>query len=298
MPSLTRRSPAKINLLLAITGKRDDGFHDLVSLVTPIEFGDDITVTLKPDGAGDQLTCNFPGVPTDDSNLAMKALVAFRAAHSFSGSVTIDLEKRIPAGAGLGGGSSNASIVLTAINDLCGKPLSNEQLIEIAATIGSDCPLFLAGRPVVMRGRGERLDFLPKPAEEVVADQRIIVFKPNFGVETGWAYGQMKKHGGWYVGADRVEGILANWLSDPQRVELPLVNNMQEPAFAKFQGLPAVLELIRERHNLRCLMSGSGSACFVLLDGDTDGGKVKKSILECLGEACFCVETRTAVLPN
>ncbi|WP_309382544.1 4-(cytidine 5'-diphospho)-2-C-methyl-D-erythritol kinase [Cerasicoccus frondis] len=291
MASLTLASPAKINLVLAITGVREDGFHDLVSLVAPVAFGDEVTVTLEPNAQADTLACDFPGVPTDGSNLALKAVAAFRQRHDFAGGVHIHLDKRIPAGAGLGGGSSNASTVLAALNSLCGDPLPNAELIELSAELGSDCPLFLAKKPVIMRGRGERLESLSTAAEASLKGQKVILFKPSFGVETGWAYGQMKAKGCWYCAPTDAEKLLSDWQAGPEIHKVPLFNNMQDAAFEKYLALPAVLDLIRERHNARCLMSGSGSSCFVWLEEKDDPEAIISTIKEALGESVFCEKT-------
>ena len=145
--------PAKLNLLLAVTGRRADGFHELVSLVAPVELGD--TLTVEP-ALEFSLTCDAPTLPVDDTNLVLKAAQAFRVATSWRGGARFALTKRIPSGAGLGGGSSDAATALLALNRLAGEPLAPAALAQVAAEVGSDCALFLPGGPVVMRGRGDR----------------------------------------------------------------------------------------------------------------------------------------------
>ena len=147
-------SPAKINLFLAVTGRRADGFHDLVSVVAPLDFGDELSVGAAN---GFVLECDDPAVPVDGSNLILKAAAAFSAATKFKGGAHFKLTKRIPMGAGLGGGSSNAVTALRALNRLSGGLASEAQLEAIAAALGSDCVLFLKSAPMVMRGRGERV---------------------------------------------------------------------------------------------------------------------------------------------
>ncbi|WP_309399540.1 4-(cytidine 5'-diphospho)-2-C-methyl-D-erythritol kinase [Cerasicoccus maritimus] len=294
MISITLPSPAKVNLVLAITGVREDGFHDLVSLVSPVDFGDEVTVSIEPSEGGDSLACDYPGVPTDESNLGLKAVAAFRQKYKIAGAVKVHLEKRIPAGAGLGGGSSNASTVLLALNELCGQPLSDNELLKLSSQLGSDCPLFLAKKPVIMRGRGEHLESLSQVAESTLVGQRLLLFKPTFGVNTGWAYGRMKATGAWYCPTAQAEGMLADWQAGPETRKVPLFNNMQNAAFEKYVALPTVLGLIRERHNLRCLMSGSGSSCFVWLDENADVSAITKTVRDCLGDDVFCVETTLA----
>jgi 4-diphosphocytidyl-2-C-methyl-D-erythritol kinase len=133
-------SPAKLNLFLAITGRRNDGFHDLVSVVAPLGWGD----TLRAEAAGEfSIACDAPAVPRDETNLILKAATAFRSVTGWRGGARFVLEKRIPIGAGLGGGSSNGVAALRALNKMAGEPLGPAQLAEIAAQLGSDCPLFL-----------------------------------------------------------------------------------------------------------------------------------------------------------
>lgn len=293
MSSITLLSPAKVNLVLAITGVRNDGFHELVSLVAPVTFGDEITVALTHE-SGDTLECDFPGVPTDSTNLAMRAVEAFRQRFPFHKGVRIDLDKRIPAGAGLGGGSSNASTVLSALNQLWDKPLSDAELKSMSAKLGSDCPLFLAGEPIVMRGRGERLSGIPTESRAALKGQRLLLFKPSFAIDTAWAYKRMKEHGGWYCPPVEAEELIRSWTAGPGEMKVELYNNMEQPAFEKYLALPTVLGMIREQHGARCLMSGSGSACLVWLDDGLDVASIKSTIRECLGEDCFCVETAIA----
>ena len=172
-------SPAKINLFLAITGRRDDGYHDLVSVAAPLDFGDLLTaeIGVSAPESGDRmaqcesgaqgagvpfrLECDNPEVPRDGANLVLKAAGAFAAATGWKEPVVFRLTKRIPIGAGLGGGSSNAAAALRALNQLSGADLGRAELGELAARAGSDCPLFLEGGPVIMRGRGERIEALP-----------------------------------------------------------------------------------------------------------------------------------------
>ena len=170
-------SPCKVNLMLAITGVRPDGFHELVSLVTPTRFGDELYVEISD---SDSLKCNMEGVPCDSSNLVMRAAEIFRRASGRTERFAFDLQKKIPAGAGLGGGSSNGAAALAAVNELCGNPLPMSKLADLAAELGSDCPLFLSNSPVVMRGRGEKVFPLFGAARRCLERVKFFVFKPEF----------------------------------------------------------------------------------------------------------------------
>ncbi len=279
-------SPCKVNLMLAITGVRPDGFHELVSLVTPTRFGDELYVEISD---SDSLKCNMEGVPCDSSNLVMRAAEIFRRASGRTERFAFDLQKKIPAGAGLGGGSSNGAAALAAVNELCGNPLPMAKLADLAAELGSDCPLFLSNSPVVMRGRGEKVFPLFGAARRCLERVKFFVFKPEFSINTGWAYSQMKKNPSDYIDRDLAENIISEWLENPCVFNLPLVNNMQIEAFKKYPALEVAIEEIKKRFRVPCMMSGSGSACFAVVN-DLDGGALKQMeicVKDMLGESCI-----------
>lgn len=280
---MTIFSPAKLNLFLAVTGRRPDGYHDLLSLVAPLAWGDELTV--MPANAF-SLTCSDPAVPVDGSNLVLKAAVAFRKATGWTGGASFHLEKRIPMGAGLGGGSSNAVAALRGLNQLAGEPLSNGALTDVAADLGADCALFMAGAPVIMRGRGEQLERLDATTAARLKGQSVLVFKPGFGVSTIWAYRQMAANPAVYVPVAEAEARLAAWRDNPS---LPLgglfCNNFEEVVFAKHLALPVMHEWLRTQFSVQPRMSGSGSASFLLADEGTDVAAVEKLIREAWGPA-------------
>lgn len=295
-PELTLDCPAKVNLLLAITGVRDDGFHELVSVVTPLTFGDTLKVLFDADGTGaDSLVCDVPGIPLDGNNLILKAAGLFRERTPVAGRFAFSLQKRIPHGAGLGGGSSDGASALRAMNELTGQPLAMNELAELAAQLGSDCPLFLEPGPVIMRGRGERVEKLTGAAARSLRGVKLLLFKPPFAIATGWAYGRMKARGDVYLDAGKIESELANWQQAPHWESFPLLNNMQIVAFEKFLALPTLLKQLREDFGLTCLMSGSGSCCFALID-DVPAEKLaqaREMISSAWGPYVFVAETQT-----
>jgi len=286
MMQMTEHAPAKLNLFLAITGRRADGFHELVSVVAPVTWGDELSVEAAE---GFSLECDDPAVPVDGSNLVLKAAEAFRARTGWTGGAKFVLKKRIPVGAGLGGGSSDAAAALRALNRLAGGVLTAAELGEVAARVGSDCALFLHGGPVVMRGRGERVEVLAGKAAERVRGRKVLVFKPGFGISTAWAYGRMAAGApGSYLPADLAEARLAAWAGDAAApVEDLLFNNMEAVAFAKFPALPVLLERLRGEFRVLPRMSGSGSACFALLRDDVSVEKMTARIREAWGPGAF-----------
>jgi 4-diphosphocytidyl-2-C-methyl-D-erythritol kinase len=284
MASLCVFAPAKINLFLAVTGRRADGFHDLISLAAPLDWGD--TLWLEPQrGAVDTLACDDPAVPADASNLVLKAAAAFR---QYPGTNTplihFTLQKKVPAGAGLGGGSSDAAAALRGLNQLAAHPLSQDALCACAAEVGSDVPLFLEGSAVIMRGRGEVNEPLPSAARETLRQRPLLVFKPPFGVPTAWAYRCLRENGPeWYVPEASTNEQLARWLASPAWETLPLGNNLEHPVFQKYAALPVLLDELRQRYGLRCRMSGSGSACFALLEAGSPRLAIEQTIRDAWG---------------
>lgn len=294
MADLEIPCPAKLNLFLAITGRRADGFHDLVSVAAPLDWGDTLTVTVRGVGEGFSMACDDPAVPRDGTNLVLRAAEAFRAATGWRQGARFDLQKRIPMGAGLGGGSSNGAMALRALNRLAGALLSEPALTELAAKLGSDCALFLRDGPVVMRGRGERVEALPETGAARLRGRRVIVFKPGFGIATPWAYGRMVAGApGSYLPAAQAEARLAGWLGDATApAERLLYNNMEAVAFAKFVALPTLLASLQAHFGLEARMSGSGSACFALLDRDAPVARIEAEIRAKWGASALIVAAK------
>jgi 4-diphosphocytidyl-2-C-methyl-D-erythritol kinase len=295
---VTQFSPAKVNLFLAVTGRRTDGFHDLVSVVAPLDFGDQLVAKVREPRTEDRgqfaLECDHPEVPTDGSNLVLKAAEAFAAATCWNGAVHFHLTKRIPPGAGLGGGSSNAVAALRALNQLSGGLLDEDRLAGVAATLGSDCVLFLANAPVVMRGRGERVELLPPSAAARLRGRRVLLFRPSFGISTPWAYQRMIARGGDYLPGAEAEARLASWLGGDAPAEEILFNNMEPAAFEKYVALPVLLGKLRAESGVAVRMSGSGSACYALLGDDCVAAPLVARIRECWGTGAFVQVARLA----
>ena len=292
MVSVSQFAPAKLNLFLAVTGRRADGFHDLVSVAAPLAFGD----TLRAEPAdGFTLACSDPEVPVDASNLVLKAAAAWAETARRPAGARFLLEKRIPMGAGLGGGSSDAVAALRLLERLAGPGgEAPDRLVALAARLGSDCPLFLHDGPVVMRGRGERLTALPAPAAARLRGRRVLVFKPAFGIATPWAYGRLAAEApAGYLPPAEAEARLAAWLADPAApVEKLLYNSLERPAFAKYLALPVLLEQLRIEFELAPRMSGSGSACFAFLPDGMARTPVEEAIRAAWGDSAFVIETQ------
>jgi len=284
-------SPAKVNLMLSVHGKREDGFHALTSLVVALDFGDRLVIR-RSEASVDCLRCSDPTVPTGEANLIMKAAAAFRVRLGQDAFFEFDLDKRIPMGAGLGGGSSNASVALRGMNALLDEPLNHAELLELAATLGSDCPFFIDSKPALMRGRGEIIEPLEPPTAAMLAGRRVALFRPGFGVETAWAYGQLASGApASYESEVSAKERCQRFLHADGSINDLLFNSFEAPVGRKYLAIPTLLDELRAL-GLACLMSGSGSCCFVLLDDLTVSvSKIQEICRNAWGDSVFWVET-------
>lgn len=276
--------------MLSVHGPQEDGFHALTSVVVALDFGDDLMVRTS-EGVKDQLHCTDPNVPVGASNLIIKAADLFREKLGRDVFFEFNLTKRIPMGAGLGGGSSNASTALLAMNALFGKPLSKVVLVEMSAQLGSDCPFFIDSRPAVMRGRGEIIEPLAQPLTEVLRGQRLVLFRPDFGIETAWAYQQLRKHAPRSyedptVGSSRIASF-----QETKDIGVLLFNSFQPIVGRKYLALATLLDSLGEK-GVECLMSGSGSCCFAILkESALSSSQLHEICRDAWGNEVFWVET-------
>src|SRR5437762_10550220 len=180
-------APAKINLSLKILGRRSDGFHEIETLIAPITLCDQLEIGTSNSSNGIRFSCDDPSVPAGDNNLIVRAAKAFFAATKLKPAVSIELNKRIPHGAGLGGGSSDAASTLLALNELFETKLPRETLVEIAEPIGSDVPFFIFQSSALCKGRGE----LDRKSTRLNSSHRCISYavfclkKKNAAVKSG-----------------------------------------------------------------------------------------------------------------
>jgi len=251
------QAPAKVNLWLRIIGRRDDGFHNLDSLMVPLEIGDQVRVERRSH-AGIDFSCSgdCDGVPQDPSNLAWRAADQFFQQAGIVGGVRIELEKNLPHGAGLGGGSSDAASVLMALQRLWKNPLGTDQLHGIASELGSDVPFFLAGEASICRGRGEELSPFGKPAAGW-----LVLLKPPFSISTPWvyeAYAKMQREG--------KIAALSNEVSSGSMGAITLQNDLEKPVLQKFFVLRALKNWLLQQPGVTgALLAGSGSTVFAVL---------------------------------
>ncbi|MBP7951582.1 MAG: 4-(cytidine 5'-diphospho)-2-C-methyl-D-erythritol kinase [Verrucomicrobiales bacterium] len=276
-------APAKINCSLRILRRRDDGFHELATRMVPLKLADKIHIEpadSRPEGSI-AFTCSEPGVPADDSNLVLKAV---RAVSEHIGrplpSLRIHLEKHIPHGAGLGGGSSDAAAVLTGLNALLESTISSASLHALAAEIGSDVPFFLHGCACDCTGRGE----IVTPVAGFRPRWPLLLIKLPFGVPTPWAY----QH---WQNSHPVPGV-----SDaPQHHEgVALFNDLERPVFEKHFVLADLKSWLRQQPEVAAaLLSGSGSTMFAVLQ-KKGSASLQQRIRERIGPEVWLCETGTA----
>jgi 4-diphosphocytidyl-2-C-methyl-D-erythritol kinase len=260
---MTTHAPAKINLSLKVTRKRDDGFHELQTLVLPIpNLADELTFEPADHFS---LHCSTPGVPTDETNLVSRALRIFEEKTKHPCLFKVTLTKKIPHGAGLGGGSADAAHTFLALNELTGAAVPLETLATWAGQLGSDIPLFLYQSPCWCRGRGEIIE-----PSSLTWKKRILLFKPTFDIPTPWAYSQWQS-------SKEVQGISYS----PQKIgETTLFNDLERPVFEKHRFLAELKSyLLTHPSTEAAMMSGSGSTVFAVLRDDADAQALREETL-------------------
>jgi len=283
--TLEKKSFCKVNLLLNILGKRADGFHELESVMHPINVCD--RLDFSRGGSGIQLTCSDPALPTGDQNLVYRAAAAYLRAIQTKDGVRIHLEKRIPLAAGLGGGSGNAATTLLGLNELFGCPLAPEPLHELAASLGSDVPFFLQDTPALATGRGERiqpLGFFPALRGTV-----ILLAYPGFGVSTAWAYQQLARFPAALKGRPgRAQALISLLQSSSLKTAgAEFYNSLEAPALEKHPLLALFQEFLRDNGAAVALMSGSGSTTFALVQGQPAAEQLAENFKRKFGATCW-----------
>ena len=253
-------APAKINLSLNILGRRNDGFHELDTLMAPISLYDEIRIDKRRLGKGIEFRCGDPSVPQGDDNLAVRAAKAFFAATKIEPAVSIELKKKIPHGAGLGGGSSDAASALLALNELFETKLSREALAEMAEPLGSDVPFFLFQSAAVCKGHGEMV--MPVKLQRQFS---ILLLKPAFAVSTAWAYSH------WQYSRE-IPGIR---YEAQEFAGQTFVNDLERPVLEKFVFLAQLkMWLLSQSEVGAGLMSGSGSTMFAVMRENANADSV------------------------
>lgn len=260
-------SPAKINLTLDILGKREDGFHDLDSLFFEVPLADEMEFCFSESENDElQVTGKFEAeCPADSSNLILKSIQLFRdKLDSKLPNLSISIKKNIPAQAGLGGGSSNASYTLLACWRFSTQRISFDKLLELAAQLGSDCPFFLKRGLAHGRGRGEVLESKP-----IIRTPGIVLIIPDEIVSTRDAFSSLNPNDfGLMSDTDQITEWFAG--TDIQINELKFHNTFQKGVSEQFPGVAEALKVLGLCGADWVLLSGSGSSCFGLFFGRSE----------------------------
>lgn len=258
---------AKINIGLHVTNRRTDGFHDIDTLMVPVPFCD--IVELMP-ATGDTTVFSSSGLTIEgpvDANLCLKAFYALSARYDLP-PVHIHLHKRIPMGSGLGGGSSDAAFVLKMLNDMHQLDLRDDQLEEVAAAIGSDCPFFIRNRPAIATGRGDLLQM----SSIALAGFHIRIVMPEFRISTAEAYRWVQPDPSRPGVEDLTAQSIESWSTH-------LTNDFEDSVLARFPEGRKILAMLYESGALYAQMSGSGSAFYGLYSDRPGISEVMSSMI-------------------
>ena len=253
------KTPAKINLGLHIHKKREDGFHELETLFQMVAWFDEMEMEGAPEKV--ELFCDSPGVPNDESNLVIKAARLLQ--NNFPGKcdgVKIKLQKNIPSGAGLGGGSGNAAGALLALNILWNLKIPRDDLISMASELGSDVPFFLMSPCAIGTGKGEIL----QPVENPISFYILMIY-PGFPISTPWVYGNLKLK---LTKSENNISILKNFLMRSEFAQLgaALYNDLEPVVFKRYPEILRIKNELLSSGAGGALLSGSGSTVFGIFD--------------------------------
>jgi 4-diphosphocytidyl-2-C-methyl-D-erythritol kinase len=248
---LTTSVPAKINLWLEVVRKREDGFHDISSLMLPVSVFDRLRLEVRPGDGEISMTCDSAEIPADERNLAWRAARLYLENSGKKAAIHIDLEKHIPSAAGLGGGSSDAGGVLVALNSFFENAIVPADLKKLALRLGADVPFFLHSRPALATGVGENLEFA-----NGVPSYPLVLIKPPVVVPTGWVYQNLKL-------TKTVSKIkLDNLSMEPWQIRDVIENDLESVTVPRYPVIAGIKRWLIGQGALAASMSGSGPTVF------------------------------------
>jgi 4-diphosphocytidyl-2-C-methyl-D-erythritol kinase len=256
--SLVVKSYAKINVSLRVLGKREDAYHLLEMVNLPLELHDVIEISKFPNSSDTYITCDDIGLQNTHRNLCSKAVDAMRSHYGFKDNFSISIHKEVPFAAGLGGGSSNAAVVILALNKLLNLNGSIEELAKIGESIGADVPFFLLNKPAKVTGIGEKLEPI-----KVKKAYNCLIVKPVKGLSTTDVFAVADRFDRTKIETDNV--IKALEIGDDALLAQSMGNDLYVPALSLLPEIKDLVDSLRVSFSL-VGMSGSGSACFALSD--------------------------------
>lgn len=270
---------AKLNISLDVSDKRPDGYHDMIMVMQTISLSDHVRIQLNDSGKVRAKT-NFSFIPGDERNLAVKAALKFLSAVGDEGQgMTISIDKSIPVGAGMAGGSTDAAAVLRALNRMYGNPLSPEALEELSATVGSDVPFCVRGGTVLATGRGEKMESL-----RAFPDCLYVVCKPEFSISTPELFRKLDQMS--LRCHPDTAGILdAVEKGDLEQVCRRMYNVFEDVDDRRLRTVKDIKSLMLDHGALGAMMTGTGSAVFAIFRKGTDTDALVEKLRAAYG---FC----------
>lgn len=269
MRTLRLPSPAKVNLRLEILKKREDGYHEIRTVFQKISLHDAIHFSLTKE-RGISITTNQPNLPVGKRNLAYRAAETILNQSDYRGGISIHIDKRIPLGAGLGGGSSNAATTMKALNQLLEMGFSQKEMMSMGVQIGADVPFFFLEKGAIATGIGEQLRGVELPVLWYV------LIYPNFEVSTRWAYQNLR------LTKKKFRLKIQEFLTTPKRISKILMNDLEDMVSKKFPQIDLMKKILFSAGALGSLMTGSGPTVFGIFldkgDASTAYKKIKNRI--------------------
>jgi 4-diphosphocytidyl-2-C-methyl-D-erythritol kinase len=276
---ITIASPAKVNLILKVLRRREDGYHDIASLMQKVSLADEMEFSPRREGIA--LACPGSHLPTGEENLVVRSARALFAEAGFAGGVEITLRKHIPTAAGLGGGSSNAATTLTVLNDLFQFGFDRERLIRIGARLGADVPFFLYGSTAWAFGIGEVLE----PAE-TPPGMWLVLVNPGFEVPTKWVYESLNLP----LTKTPLQYSIPSF-SGIRELAAALSNDLEKVTVARYPVLEELKGFLLRQGALGSLMSGSGPTVFGLFENEPDAIQAEGALRTSYPYAVFKAQT-------
>ncbi|UFS68866.1 4-(cytidine 5'-diphospho)-2-C-methyl-D-erythritol kinase [Geomonas sp. RF6] len=276
---LQLKAPAKVNYRLDVLRRREDGYHDLRMVMQRVNLCDDVEIALT-ETPGIRVVCNTPGAPDGEGNIAWRAANALLALSPWKGGIDISITKKIPIGAGLGGGSSDAATVLMGVNELLDLSLSEERLREIGVKLGADVPFFIFKKTAIAEGIGDRLTAL-----EGMPKLWVVLVNPGIHISTGWVYQSLRLTG------EKVAANIPRLYGGVGDVCAILSNDLEQVSFERYPALPALKEELLTVGAAGSLMSGSGSTVFALFEEEKTAKAAAAEIGKRHGWLSVAVET-------
>jgi len=263
------KAPAKLNIVLKITGRRENGYHDLASVMVAVNLCDQLELAPGPPGII-SLTSFGHQVPDNENNIVIKAATAFLSQTDINLGLSIKLTKNIPVAAGLGGGSSDAASVLKSLNEIFDNPLSDQELALMAVGLGADVPFFLKSRPSIARGIGEILE----PIENWPQFWYVII-TPPFMVSTSWVYSKLKLE----LTTQEYSNILQKLQKRPFDIMNILENDLESVVCLHYPVIEGIKKYLLKTGSEGALMSGSGPSVFGIFKSKDKAMQAKRYLV-------------------